>query len=285
MKFKLFLFLALIFATTAIGQSSRFEGIGFMAPTGFTRSEQGEATIFSHTKGSEMCVISLYKPASGTNDASENFEAFWKKLAGIDVKAELPDISAPKKENGWDVVTGISKGSYFGQPYAVVLLSATANGRTINLLVISNSDTYSETIAKFIDSIVLPATSASNTTQTNSVRIEHGGRGVADINGSYAGCLTWGYNYGSTNVVAKAGSMPTFSISGNSYSIVKGKGGSVSYSNGIISFSGGDFNGFKAVQETLSDGRSTILFRVNRFQTLPRGEGQRIGDQQCYRQR
>lgn len=285
MKLALLAFAAVtLFGLATHAQTTKFEGIGFKAPTGFTRSEQSGALIFTHANGSETCIMSLFKPADATDDPGENFDTFWKKLAGIDIVADLPEKTAPKLTMGWNIVTGISNGTYLGKPMVVALVNATSGHRTVNLLVISNSDSYSGQISQFIDSIVLPDSKTPAISKPRSGTASAGNQ-VGSINGSYAGCLTWGYNYGSSNVVVKAGSMPFFSISGNRYTVVNGKGGSVSYSNGILSFSGGDFNGFKAVHEILNDGSSTILFRVNRFRTSPISEGKHVGDQQCHRQR
>ena len=81
-----------------------------------------------------------------------------------------------------------------------------------------------------------------------------------------------------------AGKIPKFTIKNGSYTVNQGRGGKIGYANGIITFTGGEFDGWKAVSDILKDGSYTILFRIDHYKTLPFGTAARIGDEQCYRQ-
>ncbi len=270
-------------------QSSSYEGVIYRTPAGFKRHPSESALILVSTKGEKQSVITLFKPRSGAESADQNFGDLWGRLKNIDINTGIPTKTGPNLENGWSVIAGLSNGEYDGKEVAVMAISATANGRVIDLLIVSNIEEHSEQISKFINDLVLPGSTAvtnnSSAEQNGSSPPRKSAPGSGDLNGRYLGCFTWGYNFGSSMLVSKPGNIPQFTIGNGKYSVHLGKGGSVQFDRGIITFSGGDFDRWRAVVEILKDGSYTILFRSNRLQPRPAGQPHQVGDHQCYRTR
>lgn len=272
----------------AFAQSSSYEGVMYRTPLGFKHHPNKNALILVNKKGEKQTVITLYKPGIGSDSADKNFEDFWGRLERIDVKTETPTKTGPKFENGWSVIAGLSSGEYGGKPVAVMVVSATAGERVINLLIISDIDEHSEQITEFINNIVLPQTETIGNKQVvpKTPRMPNiPSSGSDELNGLYQGCFTWGYNFGSTMLVTKPGNIPQFTINNGRYTAYNVQGGSVRFENGIITFSGGAFDRWRAVVEILKDGSFTILFRSNRLQPRPAGQPHQVGDHQCFRKR
>ena len=74
----------------------------------------------------------------------------------------------PGSENGWTVESGSEQYESDGKKGIVMLLTATGNGKMVNVLALTNTDAYQKDITDFLESISLPKiTPATKTTTTN----------------------------------------------------------------------------------------------------------------------
>lgn len=288
MKKILFSFLACLHLfSVAANAQEKFDIVSFKTPAGWQKSAEANAVQFSKQEGNGLAIMMLFKSIPTSKDSKTTFDASWNSIVkDVLTKVDAPKMQPAASENGWTIETGAAVGEKDGNKLIAMLLSATGGGKVVNLLILYNSESFQADIEKFISSIDLEKVS-QNSADNNSSSTENSQKiasTLAELDGNYPGCLTGGYNFGSSALVIKAGKISKFTIKNGSYTVYQGRGGKVGYAKGIVTFTGGDFDGWKAVSEILKDGSYTILFRVDHYKTLPFGTASRVGDEQCYRQ-
>ncbi|HEX2845172.1 MAG TPA: hypothetical protein VHN59_01395 [Chitinophagaceae bacterium] len=168
MKRLLFLIFAGI-TFTAFAQKENFDVMSF-TPVRDWKMERSENTLsltgVDETKGT-FCIITLYKSLNGSADSKTNFGSAWQKLVQKNFGAGKPKMEAPGKENGWELQSGSAKFEKSGTTGLVTLITATANSKMANMIILTNSDAYTPQINSFVASIELqkkPGTAANTAT-------------------------------------------------------------------------------------------------------------------------
>ena len=271
----------------AVSAQEKFDIVSFKTPTGWQKSAEANAVQFSRQEGTGVAIMMLFKSIPTSKDSKTTFDASWNSIVkDLLTKVDAPKMQPTANENGWMIESGAAAGEKDGNKLIAMLLSATGGGKVVNLLILYNSESFQSDIEKFISSIDLEKVS-QNSAESNQSSTENSQKiasSLGELDGNYPGCLTGGYNFGSSALVIKAGKIPKFTIKNGSYTVYQGNGGKVGYAKGIVTFTGGEFDGWKAVSEILKDGSYTLLFRVDHYKTLPFGTASRVGDEQCYRQ-
>ncbi len=105
----------------------------------------------------------------------------------------------------------------------------------------------------------------------------------ANLDGRYA-CLTLSIlvGGGGTQVQWNPAALPPFTITGDDYGTATGSGG-VSERDGVVTFTGGPYDGWRGVTHTNTTGFYLLFNGAEHAQV--RSDGARRGDFECFRQK
>ena len=147
-----------LFSLVAVAQE-KFDIVSFKTPAGWQKEVKTSAVQFGTedaSKGS-FALMMLFKSLPAGEDSKKNFQASWDSIVKEQFeKVNSPESSTSPVENGWTIETGMSPYEQEGKKGLAMLVSATGGGKVVNLLILTNSDTYQTEIMSFIESIVLP---------------------------------------------------------------------------------------------------------------------------------
>lgn len=165
---KILLFpLFLIFACKMYAQQQTFDITTYTAPNGWKKQAGQSAVQLSqeNTKDGSYCMITLFKSIPGTTSAKENFDAAWGTVVTEMVKISgKPDMQPASKENGWEVLSGFAPFESEGQKGIALLVTSTGYQKMVNILVLTNTNTYEQELTAFLESVTLEKPSAGKTT-------------------------------------------------------------------------------------------------------------------------
>ncbi|MEZ5428342.1 MAG: hypothetical protein R2747_18885 [Pyrinomonadaceae bacterium] len=145
-------------------KSETFDIITFQTPNGWQKQVQQSAVqIGAEDANGGVCLITIFKSIPGNNDSKVNFNAAWEAAVKevVTVKS-APNMNPPGNENGWMVESGSAQYESDGQKGAVILITATGDGKMINFLIMTNTDAFQSDIDQFIGSVQLPKISSRN---------------------------------------------------------------------------------------------------------------------------
>jgi hypothetical protein len=166
--FTLVCFLSLIVANA---QQQTFDIIHFSAPKGWKVKTTELTTQFSKEDGAKdiFCLITLYKSIEAGGESKENFDASWTSLVkdNIPVQGE-PEMQPAAEEKGWKIETGYANFEVDSTKGVALLVSATGQGKLVNVLIITNTNAYEKDITSFLETIDFKKPSADKTTSTTT---------------------------------------------------------------------------------------------------------------------
>lgn len=178
MKLSTRLAIALLFLTVinSIAQTSEnFDLTTFRPPASFKKEASENSIRFS--KADEVsgayCLITLFKSIPGQASASENFGSAWRTL----VKEPLAIATAPQMQpannpEDWKAEMGSAPFEKDGIRGVAVLVNVSGHGRMVNILILTNSETYEPAITGFLESINLNIPKADTAPVVPAVSIE-----------------------------------------------------------------------------------------------------------------
>lgn len=275
MRVCLVLFASQVFVVVAAAQE-RFDILTFKAPSGWEKSVEEDAIRFSRQEGTDVGVMMLFRSVPTDKSSRQTFDASWDTIVkGLFDKVEPPQMRAVADQSGWTIENGAAIVEKTGTRAVANLITATGSGKSVNLLIIYNSESFQRDVVAFIASVVLPKLKTSGLSEAPAAQNKKATPSGA-ISGSYS-CLKLVYR-NSSSVYEPAGL--GFAVSGNSYSVVGGAGGKVTVGSGVVEFSGGRLNGYRGEMRN-NNGKPYILFRVD-FTELRRNDSIKFGDMQCY---
>ncbi len=92
--------------------------------------------------------------------AKENFDDEWVKLVKGTVQVNgAPEMMSPEKEEGWDIISGASHYTDGGRKGFVILMTATGGGKTVSVVLMTNTDKYQEALLSVLNSLKIAAAS------------------------------------------------------------------------------------------------------------------------------
>jgi hypothetical protein len=107
------------------------------------------------TKGT-YCMITLYKAIPGKINSKENFDLAWeslvKEMVSVSAAPEMQPVSA---KNGWEVQSGYAAFENEGNKGAIILVTASAFEKMMNIVILTNTDVYEKNITDFLRSVSL----------------------------------------------------------------------------------------------------------------------------------
>lgn len=276
----------LLFASIAAAAQEKFDIVSYKAPAGWQKTSAADSVRFSKQDARTVGIMLLFKSNPTDKSSKEVFDVSWDTIVkGLLTKVDPPKMNQPLKQNGWTIESGAAAGESDGGKIVALLLSATGGGKFVNLLVLYNSETLQSDIDAFIGSIDL-GTAPKTVAKAAQPLVSGGSRQAStlqELDGLYPSCSMSGYALGSTARTIVSGRTKRFIIRNGTYSVYNGIGGKVRYENGVVTFIGGEFNGWKAVSEILAGGDYSLYFRADRSKVTSLDTGRFVGDEQCKR--
>ena len=170
------LILALIFISfISFAQQQTFDITTFTSPKGWEKQNSESAVQFSKEDVSTggYCMITVFKAVPGTTNSKENFDLAWtsvvKEMVAVSSAAEM---QPPATENGWEVESGYAPFESDGNKGIVVLVTSSGFEKMVNIIILTNTDTYEKDVTAFLESVNLKKLSneQANKPTTNTVK-------------------------------------------------------------------------------------------------------------------
>jgi hypothetical protein len=150
-------------AVTCFAQKAeKFDIATFTTPKGWQKEVSENAVQFGaeNTNGG-ICLVTLFKSVPGSDDSRVNFDASWdtivKELVTVNGKPQMND---PAVENGWTAQSGIAAYESEGKKGLAMLVTLTGGSKLVNILILTNTQDFQDSITAFLESIVLPKVTA-----------------------------------------------------------------------------------------------------------------------------
>ncbi len=151
MKTYSILFLLLILSVFSSGQQRQsFDILSYTAPAGFKLKEQKQRLFFEKIAGNSFCQLYVWPAQQGTNDQDANFKSDWDYFAAKPYNLSGTPEKQTEKQNGWEVVTGVSPVTKEGVNFIVTVSTFTKNSISWCAVTVFNDEKYVAVIDKFI---------------------------------------------------------------------------------------------------------------------------------------
>lgn len=160
---KYILIIILLVGLQACAQNKEtFDVVSYSPLKGWTKSSTATTLTFTKEEGNQFCVISLAKSIDATADAQQNFDNSWQTIAQTNLGAGKAQMQPGSNDNGWETKIGSAPFEKEGITGAAILISSSKNNRQVNILIITNTETYQKEMETFLESIDLQETAATN---------------------------------------------------------------------------------------------------------------------------
>jgi hypothetical protein len=176
-----FLYLLLVNVSCGQGQQVQkenvqqvFDIVSYKAPVGWQNSSTADALSFSKEddKGN-YCVITLCRSVEAAADAGSNFRLSWETMAMNKLGSGNASMQPESSDKGWQTLMGSAPFEKDGLAGVVILVNSSKNNRMVNILILTNTDTFQTEMEAFLESVTLrqaPSTNShpANTASTNA---------------------------------------------------------------------------------------------------------------------
>lgn len=159
------------FAPAHFGQRQTFDIISFTAPSGWKKEVSANAVQFGKEDAAKNAIglIMIFRSVQAGNDSKTNFDASWEQIVASSFgKVNTPQMQPVGKDNGWKIESGVAQYDQNGNKGIVLLVSASGNGKVLNMLAVTNSEIFQPDITAFFESVKLPQVAEVNTRPANS---------------------------------------------------------------------------------------------------------------------
>lgn len=166
-----FLLILLIFQISIVFSlaQEKFDIVTFKTPQGWQKEIKKDAIQFTieDASKSNYCAILLFKSLNSNSDSKKNFNDSWESLVkGQFGKVDAPQMQNPLIENGWTIESGLARFENNNSQGIALLLSATNNGKLVNLLILTNTQLFQKQVDEFITTLSLPKIESANSQTT-----------------------------------------------------------------------------------------------------------------------
>ncbi len=140
-----------------------FDQTIYTAPKGWQKSSKAETVTYTkEVAGKGFCIITLYKSIDASADAKQNFSMAWDALVKQQLPVDKLEILPSATENGWQAESGQSAFEKENIKGVATLIATTGNSKLVNILIISNTDTYQTEVNNFLASVSFKKIAATN---------------------------------------------------------------------------------------------------------------------------
>lgn len=140
------------------GQTQSFDITRFTPPKGWKKESSPSAVQYSteNTRDGSYCMIMVMKSVPGENNARNNFNAAWETVVKELVKVTTaPQMQDPSREDGWEAISGVAPFESEGQKGIALLVTSTGYEKMVNILILTNSNSYEPQMTAFLESVSL----------------------------------------------------------------------------------------------------------------------------------
>jgi hypothetical protein len=158
--------------TTINAQQEKFDITTYTSLKGWKKHATEQALQLTHEDAAKgtYCMITLYKALPGSDDARTNFDLSWENLVKESLSvAAAPEMQTPATEDGWQVQSGYATFEKDDLKGMALLANSTGFGKMINILILTNSNTYEPKITSFLESISFRKPAAAPATNKKPV--------------------------------------------------------------------------------------------------------------------
>jgi hypothetical protein len=142
-------------AMTVIAQKQTFDLTSYTPPKGWAVKKSDKAIQFTKQDNSAntYCIITVYKSIDAPDDGKVNFDASWESLVKDAMTvADEPTMQPVSNEDGWEARSGYSTFESDGSKGIALLVSTTGYQKVVNILILTNTDSYENAITQFLES-------------------------------------------------------------------------------------------------------------------------------------
>lgn len=144
--------------TLCYAQQQQFDLVRYTVPKNWKKESSASAVQLSteNTRDGSYCVIMIMKSLPGEKNARNNFNAAWETVVKELVKVtSAPQVQDPSVENGWEAISGVAPFENEGQKGVALLVTSTGYDKMVNILILTNSNSYESQMTAFLESVSL----------------------------------------------------------------------------------------------------------------------------------
>jgi hypothetical protein len=148
---KIFVVPLILFGCSLLqAQIKQYNIFSFTAPAGFKLKEQKQRLFFEKIEGNSFCQLYVWPAQQGTNDPDANFKTDWDYFAAKPYSLTAEPDKQKEKQNGWEVVTGVSPVTKEGLSFIVTVSTFTQGNISWCTITIFNDEKYVAVIDQFL---------------------------------------------------------------------------------------------------------------------------------------
>lgn len=190
-----------LLALAAFAQVEKFDIVTYTTPRGWEIKKGADALQFTKEDKATgaFCIVTVYRSMDAGTDSRANFLTAWKALVTDTFKSPAqPQIGTPGPKNGWMAEVGLAPINSEELKGAAVLTTMTGGSKMLNVLVLTNSDSFTNEVEAIVDSIKLPPVKAASVQSTVAAPTAAPARLIGKWNRSgsvhptYADPVSWG---------------------------------------------------------------------------------------------
>lgn len=150
----LFLFLV---ATEGTAQHEVFDIFRYTPPAGWVKEVKDNITAYTKTNNQDntWCIINIVKSTASKGSIDKDFESEWAELAVRSYKAYGLVGNPVLEKDGWRIKSGTGKFNFNNSEAATLITTFSGYGRCASLLVVTNTERYTEAFEKMLASLEL----------------------------------------------------------------------------------------------------------------------------------
>lgn len=141
----------------SFAQKESFDLITYSIPTGWRKTSSKdtiESYITIDKQNGTYCQIGIVASKPSKGSLNEDFENAWKTLI---VKPYSPseerEVLPSETEDGWSGQVGVVPFEYGVSPSVATLITTTGYGRSMSIVILTNSKDYQADLDKFLSSV------------------------------------------------------------------------------------------------------------------------------------
>ncbi len=151
--------------TATRAQQQTFDIATYSLPKGWEKETTGSSVLLSiEDPGKDIyCFIQLYKALPAAADSKANFDDAWETIVKKAVTvASPPEMQPATTDNGWEIQSGYALFESDDTKGIAMLITSSSNGKMVNLVILTNTDSYEKDMSDFLASINLKAPPPTN---------------------------------------------------------------------------------------------------------------------------
>lgn len=141
-------------------QKQNFDVVSFVVPSGWDKTEFSNGIQLS-TKddgNGNYAAAVITRSRQSTLLPVDNFKNTWVDIVkGTVSVSEDPLMDEPYNQNGWTCIAGRAHYTDGKVKGGVTLITATGSGKTVSLILLTNTDKYGDVLKTFVNSLSLTA--------------------------------------------------------------------------------------------------------------------------------